>query len=1057
MKSLTHNMQKSVYRLFLATILVAGILVAPLSGKAQGSTNGFEFNLLHQPCNNDGILVLHDTVSTHTFPIIIQYFYGSTYVTDTSYDGYDTILNYNGSSLNVYASDVMQHYAYGYYAGALPFNYTVATTNAICPTPGTATLTITGGTPPFTYQWSDDQGNVVSTTNPATFPISLNTYTYYNVLITDAAGCVVNTADLDSIQQPIYIQTQSPVVLTTSSTDAGCTNGTATVVATGGTGPYSYVWSTGANASTITNLHLGYYSVTVVDVDGCGKINGVNVRQTVQINAQSTPTNPTCLQNDGSIIAFGSGGTPPYTYLWSNGQTTQTLTNVTAGSYSVTITDANQCIGASSRYLTASTPITTTYTSTPSNCTSATGSATLAPLGGTAPYTYHWSSFPAQTGVTATNLAPGGYSFSITDAVGCVRTGTVNIPPISTITASTSTTNAVCTQANGAAHVSATSTALPVSYLWSTGATTANITGLTSGGYACTVTDANGCKVTKSAIVDAYSPVNIGLINSQASCIFNHDGTATAAAYGGTAPYTYSWTGGQTTSTATGLETGHYYVFVTDAAGCTRSAHTFVGYDPTNDSCYCTITGTVFVDTNANCTLDTGEVGVQNIMVHCSGAGYVFTDANGRYAFRVPSGTYTLSEDVEAYYPLASCQSNAISVTTSAASGCTSTHDFANIINPLHDISIANTSLTPPVVGYNYRQRVIVKNAGTLDEAAIQMGYKMDGQLLLNTVTPSILTQQDPSGQPNWYSVTSGFPTLSPQGSQVFEFNYNVPANVPLGTLLEYRDTATYQAPISSWLTDYTPWNNVGILNATTVGSYDPNNKEVSPIGTTSHGYISTDDSVLTYTIHFQNTGTYQAYKVVVVDTLDSDLDLMSIQPGYSNYNYTATMSESGVLTFTFDNINLPPNSSDPNGSMGLVMYTIHQKPGLANGTEMTSPASIYFDYNAPVVTNAALNTIGPDTGVGIPNVTPVDLDFMVYPNPTNSQLTLAINSQIADPNATVRIYNMLGGVMQTKTTNLQPGYNAVSANVESLSSGIYFVEVAAGNQRKMQKFSVVK
>src|SRR5262249_7094009 len=156
-------------------------------------------------------------------------------------------------------------------------------------------------------------------------------------------------------------------------------------------------WSTGAVGSTITGLTAGTYYATVTDDQGCFLVNYASVAQQVKITANTTVSQPTCLQNNGGAIAFGSGGMPPYSYNWSNGKQTQIDTGLTAGYYYVTVTDFNHCSGTAIATVSGSTPITVTYTTTPSSCTSPTGSATLNITGGTKPYKVAWGSFPVQT------------------------------------------------------------------------------------------------------------------------------------------------------------------------------------------------------------------------------------------------------------------------------------------------------------------------------------------------------------------------------------------------------------------------------------------------------------------------------------------------------------------------------------------------------------------------------------------------------------------------------------------------------------------------------------
>src|SRR5690606_21691906 len=172
--------------------------------------------------------------------------------------------------------------------------------------------------------------------------------------------------------------------------------------------------------------------------------------------------------------------------------------------------------------------------------------------------------------------------------------------------------------------------------------------------------------------------------------------------------------------------------------------------------------------------------------------------------------------------------------------------------------------------------------------------------------------------------------------------------------------------------------------------SFDPNNKEVTPAGTGAQGYITTDDSVLTYTINFQNTGTWPAQKVVLKDTLSAHLDVSSLKPFAASHGYKAEVSDGPmpILTVTFDNINLPDSNTDKLGSMGYVVYTIRQTPAVPVGTQIENSASICFDDNEAVKTNTTLNTAGEVT-VTVPKVAPGQLAAPVYANPAGDKVSV--------------------------------------------------------------------
>jgi hypothetical protein len=1013
--------------------------------------------ITQMPCNNDGIYSV--TTSGLSLPITYTYYVnGATVVHANVNAATDQLTNF-GMSNDGYifcqaTNGSMTAYAQTSYIPQ--FSFTVNPTSPVCPvTMGTITATqVSGTTGPFVYTWTNSQTLTTYSGNNASVPVG-----EYSAEITDqTTGCVLHISDTN-----IMVTQLSNITATINTTTANCTNGTATAVVSGGVAPYSYLWGNGATSSTNTGLSQGYYSLVVTDAQGCqSNYLGANIAQTLQITVNTTVSNATCVQNDGSAMAFASGGVNPYTYAWSNGQTGNSASNLSGiNSYLVVATDANGCVGQGSAFINTNTPINVAYTTSPSQCTSPTGSATLSVTGGTAPYTYSWISNPSVLGATISNVAPGTYSFQVTDAVGCVRTGAVVIAPVSTINANVQASTVVCPSTTGTVTAAVSGSNGPFTYLWSNGATTNAISGVSLGGYSCVITDALGCSVTKSNTLTALSPLNLGVSTVPATCIYNTDGSASPIVSGGVAPYSYAYSDGTTTQNAINLGIGNYLLTVTDANGCSSINHFWIANSNTSQDCYCTISGTVYVDGNANCAHDSGENGVENILIHCSGFGYTFTDANGDYSFQVPTGTYTISEQVNQYYPLSACQNNSNSVSVVAASGCNTVVDFSNVLNPLHDLKVVTINATvPPIPGTGYQQKVIVRNEGTITESGIQLGYKCDSQIPFASASLPSFVQLNSVTYPYSYSVQSGFPSLNPNGTYVMNLNFNTPTTIPLGTVVNFYDTVASMAPITAnWLLDNTPWNNVNTFQTTVIGSYDPNYKEVSPKGQGAAGSVPMATKEFDYTIHFQNEGTYFAQNISVTDQLDADFDWTTLKPGYSDYEYTTTISETGLVTFRFENINLPWKSTYGDAlSSGLVNYSIQRKTTAQNGTEFTNTANIYFDYNAPITTNTTLNTLDETAGVdeftGSNGIEAITVDL--YPVPVSDQLTIRVNNVSKNESATVSIIDLMGNVVLSDKLDLGEGSTFMTKNLSGLMTGTYLTRIQFENGASIIKKIVV-
>jgi len=287
-----------------------------------------------------------------------------------------------------------------------------------------------------------------------------------------------------------------------------------------------------------------------------------------------SPNNIACNGGTTGSAFVNVSGTAPYTYLWTpSGQTGQTASNLTAGSYSVLVSDANGCQSTATITLTEPSAITLTSSSTPSSCTSPTGSATVNAAGGAGGFTYFWAP-SGGTSNTAINIAAGSYTVTVTDANFCQQTATVNVPSVNGPTVVLSGVNNVSCfgGTNGSATAVASLGTPGYTYSWApTGGTAATATGLTSGSYTVTVVDAAGCSTSETITLTQPNQIVLNETITPTTCGSN-TGSINLAVTGGSGVYTYSWTPSTITgSTATNVGGGNYSVNVVDNAGCTAS------------------------------------------------------------------------------------------------------------------------------------------------------------------------------------------------------------------------------------------------------------------------------------------------------------------------------------------------------------------------------------------------------------------------------------------------------------------------------------------------------
>jgi len=432
---------------------------------------------------------------------------------------------------------------------------------------GTVTATGSGGVGGYTYLWPTIPSTLSSVPGVAVGN--------YSCTVTDANGC--------SLTQTINVTEPSPITLTSTVTAANCNqpNGSATVTATGGVGGYSYNWGA-STSSVIANVLAGTYTVTVSDANNCSQVLSATIPNLSgpSISIVSS-TNVSCFGgNNGIATTSVTGGTGTLVFSWSpSNQVTQNATNLLAGVHTVTVTDQAGCVASTSVTITQPPVLTVSVIPTNPKCAgAANGFGVSAASGGTAPYTYTWTSGGGNSS-TSGQYPQGSYAVTVGDNLGCTATATMSLVEPLPMTVSINTVAITCFNAcNGVAIATATNNAGPVNFGW-TGVgispiSTQTLSGLCAGTYSLLATDLNGCTASNQVTIGQPTQVTANITaTGSITCNGGNDGFATVSPSGGTGSYTFQWSpSGGTNATASSLTAGPYAVTVTDQNTCTATA-----------------------------------------------------------------------------------------------------------------------------------------------------------------------------------------------------------------------------------------------------------------------------------------------------------------------------------------------------------------------------------------------------------------------------------------------------------------------------------------------------
>ncbi len=449
------------------------------------------------------------------------------------------------------------------------FNLTSSNVSICLGTSANLTAAITGNSPlGTTLYWYNSfvNGNVIGTGNSFTTPVlnTVGTYTYY-----------VGSCPGSQVIPVSVTVTPTPAVVVPIYTDVSCdgeANGSALGAVIGGTSPYLYSWNNSASTLLASGLTAGIYQVTVTDVNGCSGNTSITITEPPSLVVNIPIFSDLKCYNDGSgfISASAIGGTNPYTFNWSNASTNSSISNLSAGSYSLTVSDANNCISSIAISITEPTQLLAAVISKQDESCSGKndGAINAASNGGTPGYNYLWSN--GNTTLPASNLTSGIYSLTVTDANNCSAITQSTVSAAIALTSTVVATDVSCFGgSDGTASIVVNGGTPAYNYSWNNNNISSAVSNVLAGLYSVTVSDANSCSISVS--VSISQPSQLILMQSSSATICNGQSySITSSASGGSPGYLYNWSSGQLSQniSVSPMQQTIYTVTVTDSHNC---------------------------------------------------------------------------------------------------------------------------------------------------------------------------------------------------------------------------------------------------------------------------------------------------------------------------------------------------------------------------------------------------------------------------------------------------------------------------------------------------------
>ncbi len=884
-------------------------------------------------------------------------------------------------------------------------------------TDGLGEVTGTGGTPDYTYEW--DNGDLTQVTT------SLNGGVH-TVTITDANGCT-STDEITIVELP-------QIEIAFSTQDVSCidgNNGSATAAPIGGSGSgYTYVWGNLATSETVTDLPGGEICVTVTDGVGCTFESCTTIlTPSVSISASGTVS---CFGEDTGMATVNiTNANSTYTYLWDNGETTATATMLSAGVHTVTVTDGLACTSVQTVTITEveAFVFADSLSASPTCFGAENGFVTFNFSGGTAPYLYNWSTGAMSTSGTLAGLSGDQtYCATVTDAFECevyVFCSTLTEPEAISATLMSSADASCFGTCNGAASIEITGGAggMDLTFTWSSGETNTGASSIASnlcvGENFVTITDGT-CSVVESYMIGGPDQIVPTITVVDASCFGATDGSVSATAIGGTAPYEYEFSGGETD-----LGADQYTLVITDMNGCTRTQVFMVGQPSeitasfviTSPSCIGNADGSVAItadggnggpytfeysdgpeelsagtysvtvtDVNMCTTVeefsisDPTPIAINNMVsnISCFGEidGSVMTDASGGtgpYTFEYSDGTADLA--VGTYM-----------VTATDANGCVSVDSFMITEPAVLEATVSVTNIS--CFGEADGSAMTIATGGTMP---YEFNYENGSEDLMAGM----------------YSVT----TTDANGCEsVNSFEITEP---PL-LVVAYAVTDASCFGASDGGVEVT------ISGGTEPYEFDDNYSDL-PAG--EYGIIVVDANGCTV----EEMVTVGQPDEIVLTTNTTDAT------GMEDDGTASVMAEGGMMPYTYEWNTDPVQTSD------------------------TATALVAGDYMITVTDANGCTSVETVTVGSFVNTNNLDesLRFELYPNPTQEKAVLYLEfTSVKDVD--LNVYDALGRkVYQRSIDGVQN--EQIELDVEHFAQGIYWIHVYAEDGQYVQKLSVVK